>query len=231
MESFWYDYWWLIFILIITLPITSAIFFGIWLRKQASVNLETGATCWDSFSKFITAFTIIFSGAMLFGKYIDQHQQIQATKIIQVERELVLREVDFLKQKLLFDEKKFESKRAMLNETKRVAASIAAGNQKAPMLIRFEELYWGDLIGIQKPEGKVQEAMLNFRNQIKWPNRNQRLDVLSRNLSEAIKTELEESEKAILEQYRHIADLMKPKKGGIGGIEGIGVGPNQQAEI
>lgn len=57
---------------ILAIPIVASILFALWLRGREKVDLETGSKCWDAFSKVIGAFTVIVTGAMLFGEYIEQ---------------------------------------------------------------------------------------------------------------------------------------------------------------
>ena len=54
------------------------------------MNLETGSKCWDAFTKVVGAFTVIFSGAMVFGKYIEQQGVMNAAQLQQGIREINL---------------------------------------------------------------------------------------------------------------------------------------------
>jgi membrane-bound ClpP family serine protease len=81
---------------ILVLPFVSIAVFGYWLRRRSDVTLEMGTKCWDTFIKLISAFTVIVSGAMLFGKYIDQQEAMQVARQKEVARELSLREAEFL---------------------------------------------------------------------------------------------------------------------------------------
>jgi len=212
---FWHEYWWTVLIGILTLPLLSIVAFGLWLRRQPNLNLEVGTKCWDAFIKLISAFTLIVSGAMLFGKYIDQQEQLQATKAEQMSREFALREAEFLRQQLIFDTERHQRQRALLTEAKQLAARIAS--MKKPdqsSLTRFEELYFAGLIGVEKLH--VENAMVQFRQRLKGlPGaEDSSLYDLSLKLSQAVELELKESQDEILMQHRRISELIKPKPDG-----------------
>ena len=211
---FWHEYWWSLLIGIIVLPLVSLVAFGLWLRGRPNLNLEVGTKCWDAFIKLISAFTIIVSGAMLFGKYIDQQEQLQATKIEQMDREFALREAEFLRQQLIFDTERHQRQRALLTEAKNLAARIASMENPEPSsLTRFEELYFADLIGVEKLSGEVEAAMVQFRRKLKGPPGavEKGLYDLSLDLSRAVELELKESQEGILKQHRRISELLKLK--------------------
>ena len=210
---FWNEYWWAVLIGILTLPLVSVVAFGLWLRKR-NLDLEVSVKCWDAFIKLISAFTIIVSGAMLFGKYIDQQEQMQNINEEQMDREFSLREAEFLRQKLLFDTERHERQRALLSEAKNLAARIAS--MKIPdqaSRTRFEELYYADLIGVEKLGGEVEKKMIRFREKLEGLSKAPEKDLidLSLDLSRAVETELKESQDELLKQHGIISDLLKPK--------------------
>jgi hypothetical protein len=207
----WHEYWLIILLALLALPLISIAAFARWMSRQPNVNIESGAKCWDVFVKLISAFTVVVSGAMLFGKYIDQQGQLQSRQATQEHRELNLRKAEFLRQKLLFDTERHQKKRLLLEEAKTVAAQIA--NTDSPVqesLKRFDELYFAALIGVEKLNGPVEEAMVRFRRQLKREaeSPSTTLPQLALELSTACETELRESEDLLLEQHKAISDLV-----------------------
>jgi hypothetical protein len=153
---------------------------------------------------------------MLFGKYIDQQGALQIKRGEQSKREIVLQEAEFLRKKLEFETRRHERKDELLKEAARLAARIA--NVSEPHendLIRFDELYFADLIGVEKRLGPVESAMVCFSRKLKGqppegcPQKE--LPDLSLSLSRAVREELKESEDALLGQQREISELVKPK--------------------
>ena len=212
---FWHDYWWMVLVGILVLPFVSIAVFGYWLRRRSDVTLEMGTKCWDTFIKLISAFTVIVSGAMLFGKYIDQQEAMQVARQKEVARELSLREAEFLRQKLNFDTERHKRMLALLGEAKTLAARLASvGAPDKALVTRFEELYYADLIGVEKRSGHVEQSMVRFRRKLKQlPDApGESLYDLSLELSRAVEMELKESEDAILLQHRAITNLLTPTK-------------------
>ena len=76
----WQQYWWVILVGIIIVPLICITAFSLWLRRRSDVDLEKGVKCWDVFVKLISALTIVVSGAMLFGKYIDQQRVLEGDR-------------------------------------------------------------------------------------------------------------------------------------------------------
>ncbi len=203
----------------LTLPLLITGVFWHWLARH-NVDLETGARCWDVFIKFISAVTVVVSGAMLFGKYIDDQSQLQAVKSEQLSRELALREAEYLRQKLLFETQQHDRQRALLTEAKTVAARIAS--MQTPdhsARTRFEELYHADLIGVERLHGPVEAAMVRFRQKLKGEQDapEESLYDLSLSLSRSVEVELKESLTQLLTQHLAIAELLKPKADSAGG--------------
>src|ERR1700737_4269102 len=142
----WQQYWWVILVGIIIVPLICITAFSLWLRSRSDVDLEKGVKCWDVFVKLISALTIVVSGAMLFGKYIDQQRVIEGDRVQQQRRELDLKNAEFLRQKLQFDTERHQRKRTLFDEVKGLAAKLA--NTETPdkaILSRFKEMYYASL--------------------------------------------------------------------------------------
>lgn len=207
----WHEHWWTVLIAILILPVICMAVFAWWMNRRQNLDIEKGVKCWDVFIKLISAFTVIVSGAMLFGKYIDQQEQVQQQRVVQEQKTLNLRKAEFLRQKLLFDTERHQRKRTLFDEAKTLAARIA--NTDSPdteSLKRFDELYFAALIGVEKLHGPVESAMIAFRRKLRnepgAPEEN--LERLALRLSTACETELKESEDLLLAQHKEIADLV-----------------------
>ena len=205
----WETYWTVILASIILVPSLCVAIFAYWIKTYSSATGEIAAKYWDVFVKLISAFMVIFSGAMLFGKYIDQQQSIEAAKHGQVLREIALQEAEYLKQKLAFDTRKHDKRNVLLSQAKQVASRLASQQPADPALeLRFEELYYADLIGIEQKGGPVERAMIGFRKELKGTADEEQLKQLSLNLSRAVTTELKSSEDALLAQHKQITALV-----------------------
>ena len=208
---FWREYWGAVLVAILLLPIVCSLGFWFWVRRHPAIDPELGVKSWDVFIKFVSALTVIVSGAMLFGKYIDERAIADAAVTAQAHRELALREAEFFRQKLAFETQRHDKKVKLLGEAKSVAARIASSTPPAPAdVIRFEELFHADLIGMEKLQGPVEQAMVRFRRKFKNepPVPDESLRTLSLRLSAAVEEELAESEAALLEQHRAITKLV-----------------------
>ena len=207
----WHEHWMTILLAILTLPVFSVVAFAWWLNRRSNLDIDKGLKCWEVFVKLIGAFTVVVSGAMLFGKYIDQQDRLQANRIAQEQKELNLRKAEFLRQKLLFDTERRQRQRVLFDEAKTLAARIA--NIESPdhdSLKRFDELYFAALIGVEKLHGPVETAMVRFRKKLKGEADppSESLPQLALDLSTACETELRESEDLLLQQHKAIADLV-----------------------
>ena len=201
---FWNEYWYVIIILIILLPILAIIIFAIWMSKKSNIDDEVAVLYWEVFVKSLSAFTVIFGGAMLFGKYIDQQETLK-------NREFAFREATFLREKLIFETERYTRKKKILLETKSVAGRLVANQNDSEAGSKFEQLYSAELIGVEQQGGVVEQAMINFRK--KWKNSNtvdDSLNTLSIRLSTAIEKELAFLQDALVLQHRKIADLVHP---------------------
>jgi hypothetical protein len=218
---FWHEYWMTILLGILALPLISVGVSALWMSRQPNMNVENGAKCWDVFVKLISALTVVVSGAMLFGKYIDQQGELQAQRAAQQQKELNLRKAEFLRQKLLFDTERHQRKRLLFDEAKSLAARIASSESRDhDLLKRFDELYFAALIGVEKLKGPVEGAMVQFRKKLTEDGHDrsevessESLPQLALKLSSACETELTESEKLLLQQHAAIADLITAASG------------------
>ena len=206
----WHEHWWTVLFAILTLPVICIAAFAWWMKRRPNLDIEKSVQCWDVFIKLISAFTVIVSGAMLFGKYIDQQDQLQQQRVVQEQKEFNLRKAEFLRQKLLFDTERHQRKRTLFDEAKTLAAHIANTNPPdTESLKRFDELYFGALIGVEKLHGPVESAMVAFRRKLKEkPAEDESLEQLALRLSTACENELKESEDSLLSQHKEIADLV-----------------------
>jgi hypothetical protein len=164
----WQQYWWLILLGIIIVPLICITAFSLWLRQRPDVDLDKGVKCWDIFVKLISALTIVVSGAMIFGKYIDQQRVLEGDRVQQQRRELDLKNAEFLRQKLQFDTERHQRKRTLFDEVKGLAAKLASTETPDKAVTsRFEEMYYASLIGIEQLNGPVEHAMVRFRQKLK----------------------------------------------------------------
>ena len=206
------SYWWTVLVLILLLPVVSAGGFALWISRQPNIDEKLAVEYWDVFIKLLSALTVTVGGAMLFGKFIDERAEATAIAAKQSSRELALREAEFLRQKLVFDTQRHDRKVKLLSEAKTVAARIVSTTADTASLTRFDELYQADLIGVEKPGGRVEKAMVRFREM----HRNEpdapatALEGLSLELSAAVEEELKESEAALLLQHEQITKLLAP---------------------
>lgn len=212
---FWRKHWGAVLMALLALPLLSASGFWLWLSHRPDVTLKSGAECWDVFLKFVSAMTVIFGGAMVFGKYIEERADAAAVDAQHAERDLALREAEFLRQKLAIDAQHHADKVKLLTEARSVAARIAtAPEPDSGSLVRLDELYYADLIGVEKFQGPVEEAMVQFRLRLKNDPRagDKSLEELSLRLSDAVDDEMKESEADLLRQHRAIASLLPSRE-------------------
>ena len=209
---FWHEYWSIVLLGILCLPLFSVAVFLYWIRKKQDITAEIKVKYWEVFIKLISAFTVIVSGAMLFGKYIDQQDSQASARQYEVNRELALKEADFLRQKLNYDSERFVRAKVLLGEAKRLSANMASvDSPDDASLTRFDELYYADLIGVEKRAGKVEGAMVRYRKKLRNDAEasDKSLKQLSLELSHAVESELKEIEDNLLLQHEEIANLLK----------------------
>jgi hypothetical protein len=173
--------------------------------------LEEGVKCWDVFVKLISALTVIVSGAILIGKYVDQREQAERQRAAQEQKDRNLRSAEFLRQKLSFDTERHQRKRILFNEAKVLAARLSNARSPAEADVkRFTELYDAELVGVEQFEGAVEAAMVNFRRKLRRePGAPaESLEQLALRLAHACETEMRASEDGLLEQHKTIAALV-----------------------
>jgi hypothetical protein len=211
----WQEHWWVILLALLALPVAAVVAFAWWMRQRPGIDLEKGVKCWEVFIKLVSALTVVVSGAMLFGKYIDQQDETRKQKAQQDKHESAFRKAEFLRQKVQFDTERHQRKRLRFDEVKGLAAMLANSNPPDPTAARrFDEMYYASLVGVEQLHGPVEGAMVRFRNKLKGlpgaPDEN--LEQLSLELSRACEEELKESEAALIDQHRQIADLLTAVK-------------------
>ena len=202
------DVLWLILALILIVPIACVVAFGLWMRHQSIPSGDVAAKYWDVFIKLISAFTVIIGGAMLMGQYMQQQREISVLEQARTDRELALRQAEFLRQKIVFENANHERKKAYLGEAKVLVARLAAQSNDPQSRQRFDELYYADLIGVEKTRGPVEQAMVAFSDLLLSEASAQDLRDQSLVLSRAVETELKDSEDNILEQWRKVSNLI-----------------------
>jgi hypothetical protein len=193
------------------MPLVAIAAFARWLNRKPDIGVEEAVKCWDVFVKLISALTIIVSGAILIGKYVDQREQTEELRRAQEQRESNLRSAEFLRQKLTFDTELHQRRRKLFDEVKLLAARLAAARQPAdPDVKRFIELYNADLIGVEQLRGQVEAAMVRFRLKLQQDKGapEDSLDQLALQLARACETERSASEGKLLEQHQAIATLV-----------------------
>jgi hypothetical protein len=209
--NWFHDYWWVVLGVVLTLPLVCVAAFAAWLRRRPDLHVDDAVKCWDVFVKLISALTVIVSGAILIGKYVDQREQADRQQAMQQQKESNLRSAEFLRQKLTFDTERHQRQRTLFNEAKLVAARLADAASPAPADVRrFSELYDAELIGVEQFQGEVEGAMVRFRRKLRRePGAPEdSLEQLALQLARACETELKASEDALLDQHRTIAALV-----------------------
>lgn len=173
MTSFWLNYWWLLLLILIGISIAIVFAFASWMRTRPDIDLQTGAKCWDTFVKLISAFTAIAAGSLVVVKYFDQRAQTE-------EQQIRFEQAKAVQQRLMFEVEEHRRRELFFAEAAQTAARIAflsalfkengntitnEGDSKTELyksLLRFEELYHADLIGLEGVG--VAKAMICFRN-------------------------------------------------------------------
>jgi hypothetical protein len=136
---------------------------------------------------------------------------MNAAQLQQSAREFNLQQAAFLRQKLDFDSARHERKRALFEETKVLVAHLAkTAEPDAKSVDRFDQLYLGALIGVEKLNGPVEVAMVRFEKKLRKSASAPSDDLysLSLQLSTACEQELKESEDALLAQHAAIVALV-----------------------
>lgn len=205
------DYWWVVLVAVLLLPAVCIAAFARWLGNRSTLTFDEKIKSWDVFVKLVSALTVVASGAVLIGKYVDQREQAGRQQAVQDARDTNLRTAEFLRQKLAFDKERHDRRRKLFDEAKVLAARL--GNTKTPVALdvrRFDELYHADLIGVEQLGGSVEQAMVNFRRKLRGePGApDDPIDQLSLQLAQACETEMKTSEDGLLDQHKQIAALV-----------------------
>lgn len=207
------DYWWVVLVAVFIVPIVGIFAFARWLGAKTNLAFDDKIKSWDVFVKLVSALTVVASGAVLIGKYVDQREQADRQQALRETTESNLRTAEFLRQKLAFDNELHERRRKLFDEAKKLAAGLA--NAKAPAAIdvrRFDELYYADLIGVEQLEGPVEAAMVRFRSKLRGDADapKEHIDLLALELARACETEMKASKDGLLNQHKAITTLVTP---------------------
>ena len=205
------DYWWMLLVGVLLLPIAAIMVFARWLGSLAGLGFDEKLKAWDVFIKLVSALTVVGTGAVLIGKYFDQREQLAHREAQQSKQEANLRTAEFLRQKLAFDTERHQRRRKLFDEAKLITTRIATAKPPTDSdTKRFEELYWADLIGVEQLKGPVEAAMVQFRRKLRGeagalPDP---IEQLSLQLGFACETELKTSEDDLLAQHKAITALV-----------------------
>lgn len=202
------DYWWVVLGVVLLVPLLAVALFARWLRAQPT-SYDEKIKSWDVFVKLVSALTVITTGAILIGKYVDQREQADRLQAVRAGQEANLRTAEVLRQKLAFDTETQQRRRKLFDEVKVVAARIANSPQPKPAdVTRFDELYYADLIGLEGAD--VEGAMVRFRRKFRKENEAPAdpIGQLALQLAIACETELAASRDKLLDQYNAIAVLL-----------------------
>jgi hypothetical protein len=211
--SWFQDYWWIVLVAVLTVPIVCVFAFARWLGTKPNLVFDEKIKAWDVFVKLVSALTVVASGAVLIGKYVDQREEADRQQALRETRESNFRTAEFLRQRLAFDTDRHQRRRKLFDEAKVLAARLA--NTKTPTAIdvrRFDELYDADLIGVEQLEGPVEAAMVRFRSKLRGDANApaDHIDLLALELAHACETEMRASEDGLLNQHKAIATLVTP---------------------
>lgn len=205
------NYWWVLLVAVLILPVGAIALFARWLRSQAALGFDDKIKSWDVFVKLVSALTVVASGAVLIGKYFDQREQVARQEESRSQQDNNLRAAEFLRQKLVFETERHERRRTLLNEAKVLAARLANTLSPAAADVRrFDELYDADLIGVEQLNGEVEKQMVEFRKRLRGQAgaSEEPFNQLALRLAHACETELKASEDDLLEQHKAIATLV-----------------------
>ena len=105
------DYWWVVLVAVFIVPIVGIFAFARWLGAKTNLAFDDKIKSWDVFVKLVSALTVVASGAVLIGKYVDQREQADRQQALRETTESYLRTAEFLRQKLAFDNEVHERRR------------------------------------------------------------------------------------------------------------------------
>ena len=193
------------------MPIVGVVAFARWLGTKPNLAFDEKIKSWDVFVKLVSALTVVASGAVLIGKYVDQREEADRQQALRETRESNFRTAEFLRQRLAFDTERHQRRRKLFDEAKVLAARLA--NTKTPTAIdvrRFDELYDADLIGVEQLQGSVEAAMVRFRSKLRGDADapKDHIDLLALELAHACETEMRASKDGLLNQHKVITTLV-----------------------
>ena len=198
------DYWWLLLVGVLLVPVVAITLFSRWLGTRSALGFDDKVKAWDVFIKLVSALTVIGSGAVFIGKYFDQREHA-------AKQEADLRTAEFLQRKVAFATELHQQREKLFREAKLVASRLAYARVPADSdLRRFDELYLGDLIGVERHEGDVEKAMVRFRHKLYGEpiDPDAHIRQLALDLAKATGDELKISRDSLLLQHKAITDLV-----------------------
>src|SRR4051812_39798140 len=203
----WEHYWRWFCLAILVLPLLASAAFAHWMRRRPALGGDVAVKYWEVFIKLMGAITVVVTGAFVFGKYIDQK--------VQAER------ADFLKHKGAYVERRIEMLRGDRAQAAKLFQSAAGAAAKlanpadpaerklgSPVRAEFEQLYWASLIGVERPGGEVETAMVRFREAVEADTSNLHQNVLA--IARACVAELAEKDTKIRDVEDQAIALHQP---------------------
>lgn len=172
---------------LIILPLVSSVAFHFWLRRQKQLDHDQKLKSWDIFFKMIATVTLIVSGMIAVGKYLEDRNRYLAQSIRQHDREIQQREHE-LNMRL------FNETSNVYGEFLDVTAKLTFGDKFDEELVRqFHQLYHGRLMMVENVE--VAKLAREFKTrldgwQVSEPD-HQRLSMLSLQLAAECRNHLQ----------------------------------------
>jgi hypothetical protein len=194
---------------IAVVPMLVTVLFAIRLKRTPDLTFDDRTKAWQVFISLITAFTAVIGGVLVIGKYVDEQARGERDRIAQSRRDRLHNQIQMLTEKK-------ERKGRLYNNAKRVAnalvnldakdlTSLTKGLERA----EFEQLYWGQLIGVESR--RVESAMVELRRALQsWSedqNKPSGLEQLVLNLSQACADDLNDVNGAIAALNDQVAQV------------------------
>jgi hypothetical protein len=177
---------------IAVVPLLATIGFCVWIRRRRELSFDDKTKAWQVFISLITAFTAVIGGVVVIGKYVDeQARQAQRDRLhIQIQ---ALSEKKDRKAQLYGNAERVANKLVKLDPQD--FDSLNKGLDRA----EFEQLYWGQLIGVESRD--VESAMVHLRRALqRWSEEKIKppeLEQLVLSLSHACAKDLADIEKRV----------------------------------
>ena len=217
-----YASWWLIIVALTLVPMAMTIGFAWWMRRRGGVfeikEIKDAAQCWDVFIKFIIAWTTVAAGVVVAAKFLDEKytgdSAVRKHDVEAKQLDLQARRADVLQKKFDYDWEVQKRRTVLFDEAKNVVASLtmAADLKSNADRLRFEQLYSGGLIGIEKYHGDVEKAMVAFDNALSsWEKTGKKpaeLRSLALELSSACQRELQEHRNDLQQAYATLKGVL-----------------------